>query len=129
MCVFDAWFYLPSGFLYDSDETLTNDKKDPISVLGFRFRPCLSRVYHMLDIRKKMRRRFWTIINLRKRGFSEQELVEVYETFTRPVAENCDVVFHSMLSDEQTELIENLQNHVIYSLPISATKMWVMSGL
>ena len=70
--------------------------------------------------------RFWTLINLRNRVFSEEELIEVYKTFVSPVADYCDVVYHPILTDEQDELIENLQNltlKLIYGPWLSARKM------
>ena len=41
------------------------------------------------------------------------ELVQVYKTMIRPVAEYESVVYHSSLEDEQDELLDNLQNHVL----------------
>ena len=66
-----------------------------------------------MTIRKKFRQRFWTLFNLKKNGFSEEELVKVYKTCIRPVADYLDVVYHAMLTDDLDEELDRLQNHAL----------------
>lgn len=51
--------------------------------------------------------------NLKKSGFSEDELIRVYKTMIRPVMDYGSVVYHSSLTDAQDELIDSLQNHAL----------------
>ena len=56
----------------------------------------------------------------------------MYKTVIRPVAEYSSVVYHSQMTDEQNEILERQQNHIlklIYGPRISAGKMREMSGL
>ena len=56
-----------------------------------------------------LRKRYWILYHLRRYGFTEEELCKVYQTIIRPVADYCCVVYHSMLSDEQDELLYRCQ--------------------
>ena len=60
-----------------------------------------------------MRQRYWTLLNLKHSGFSQGELVRVYTTVIRPVADYACVVYHSSLTGEQDELLEQCQNHAL----------------
>ena len=83
-------------------------------------------------VKRGIRSRLWTIRNLKNSGFTEEELVRVYTTMIRPVADYAAVVYHSSLTDEQDEAIDNLQNaalRMIYGSGISARKMRSMAGL
>lgn len=76
--------------------------------------------------------RLWTLRNLKNSGFTNEELVRVFSTIIRPVIEYVAVMYHSSLTDEQDEAIENLQNaalKMIYGPGISARKMHALSGL
>ena len=87
---------------------------------------------HIDAIRRKFRQRFWVLIHLRAFGFSEQELVKVYKTVVRPIAEYCAVVFHSQMTDEQDEILERQQSHalkLIFGPHISAGRMREMAGV
>ena len=72
------------------------------------------------------------IIHLRSLGFTQPELVRLYKTVVRPVAEYCAVVFHSQLTDEQDTMLERLQNHalkLIYGPGISASRMRLLADI
>ena len=86
----------------------------------------------MDSVSKKFRQRYWTLRNLKLKGFSDKELTQVYKTMIRPMAEYGCVAFHSSYTDEQDEHIEKLQNHAlkcIYGPGISARKIRSLSGL
>lgn len=71
-------------------------------------------------------RRFWSLRHLRKVGFNDQELVKVYTSSIRPLAEYCCPAFHSMLTDEQDQLLENAQVgalRAIFGFGLSARKL------
>lgn len=52
-----------------------------------------------------MRQKFCVLYHLR----GQEELVKVYLTNIVPIADYCCVVYHSVLTDEQDELLENSQ--------------------
>ena len=68
---------------------------------------------HVMSIRKKFRQRMWTLYNLKKNGFSNEELVKVYKTCIRPVADYLDVVYHPSLPDDLDEELDRLQNQAL----------------
>ena len=49
------------------------------------------------------------LYHLRKAGFKEHELAKVYRTIILPIADYCAAVYHSLLTDEQDQIIERLQ--------------------
>ena len=61
------------------------------------------------SIQKNVRSRLWTLRNLKSSGFTEDKLINVYKTI-RPVLDYGCLVYHSSLTNEQDELIDNLQN-------------------
>ena len=74
----------------------------------------------------------WVLINLRKFGFTQDELVRVYLMNIRPVADYAAVVYHSLMTDEQDEILERQQNFalkLIYGPKISAAKMRQKAGI
>ena len=64
----------------------------------------------MESIKTKFRQRLWTLYNLKKHGFTVDELVLVYKTVVRPVADYCDIVYHLLLTDQQDEELERAQD-------------------
>ena len=64
--------------------------------------------------------------NLKANGFNNEELVHVYKTMIRPVAEYGCVVYHSSLTDDQDERLERLQDHAlkcIFGSDLSARRL------
>ena len=69
---------------------------------------------------------------MKRNGFNKEELLKVYKTMLRPVADYACAVYHSSLSNEQDEKIERLQSHAlkcIYGPWISARKMRDLAGI
>ena len=87
---------------------------------------------HVETVIKKFRQRYWTLFNLKKHGFSAEELVIVYKTMILPLADYCDVIYHSLLSDEMDEQLDRLQNHAlrcIYGHGLSGRKLRALAGV
>jgi hypothetical protein len=82
---------------------------DSVGILGFIFSSSPTVTNHIEATIKKTRRRYWVLRHLKKFGFSEQELVEVYQSLVRSVTEYCSVVYHSLLTDEQAKALERTQ--------------------
>ena len=66
-----------------------------------------------MGIRKRFRQKLWALFNLKKNGFSKEELVTAYKSSIRPVADYLDVVYHSMLTDDLDEELDRLQNQAL----------------
>ena len=109
LCVSGAIDYKADAYLLDADQNRVGCN-ETIKALGVRFSSKLDMEEHVKYIVKSMRSRYWTLRNLKKNGFNEAELVQVYKTILRPVAEYGCPVFHSSLTDDQDERLERVQD-------------------
>ena len=64
-------------------------------------------------IRDKFRRKFWSLIHLRRSGFKGGRLFRVYCALVRPVIETNSVVYHAMLTGTQAAELEKMQKKVL----------------
>ena len=104
LCISDALSFVPGSYIRPSegsDKISSGGREDSMKLLGFRVSNCPGVAAHIEAVRKKFRQRFWVLIHLRTFGFTEKELVKVYTTILRPVAEYCAPVYHSQMTDEQ----------------------------
>ena len=103
-----------------------------MKILGFHFtdRPTVDA--HILAVKRRFRQKYWTLIHLKKYGFSEEELATVYKTIVRPVADYCSVVYHPMMTDAQDEEMDRCQAHAlrcIYGMGVSYAEMRRRAGV
>ena len=87
---------------------------------------------HVQVLSGRFRSRFWVLRHLRNAGFNEEELVKVYKTILRPVADYLCVFYHSILTDEQDEQIERLQVQAlkcIFGWRVPYSEMRSMAGV
>ena len=83
-------------------------------------------------IQRKFRSRYWMLRNLKKSGFTSDELVTIYKTMVRPVANYGAVEYHSTITDRQDEHLDGLQNNAlkcIFGPGLSGRKMREMAGI
>jgi hypothetical protein len=80
-----------------------------VKILGFTFDNKPTVAAHIEETIKKTRRRYWVLRHLKNYGFTSEELVAVYQSLVRSVIEFCSVVYHSLLTDEQSKSLERLQ--------------------
>ena len=86
----------------------------------------------MEALRKRMSERVWILQHLGKAGFSQEELTVVYQTVIRPTLDYCSVVYHSMLNNEQDQVLERLQVKdlkSIYGFGVPYTEMREKAGV
>lgn len=130
VCVSDALSYVADAFILDEDQGRIGCQ-DSFKALGMNFsnRPTMDE--QVRSITKKFRARYWTLRNLKNSGFSTEELVTVYKTMIRPVADYACVVYHSSLTDEQDEALDRLQNHALKCIfgPLSGRKLRELAGV
>ena len=131
ICVSDALAYEADAFLLDEDGGRIGCQKT-LKALGMRFSNRPNMNLHVEHIRKTFRSRYWTLRNLKRNGFNQAELVQVYKSMIRSVADYGAVVYHSSLTGEQNELLERCQNHALKSIfgyGMSARRMREEAGL
>ena len=131
LCMSGALEYKADSFMLDADQTRINCAST-INALGVRFSSNLDKEEQVKYITKAMRSHYWTLRNLKNNGFNTAELVQVYKTIIRPVAEYGCVVYHSSLTDDQDERLERLQDHAfkcIFGTEQSARRLRGLAGL
>ena len=101
-------------------------------VLGWHFSSRPNADAQMTVLKKRFRERLWILRHLRHNGFTEAELVVVYTTMVRPVADFMQEAYHSMITDAQDEALERLQVHAlraIFGPRLSGRKLRGLAGL
>ena len=131
MCTSAAVSFEPRAHLRDEDGSQISSQKS-LKVLGFTFDSDASVKTQANAVKSKLRARTWTLEKLKKCGLSEKELVRVFSSSIRPVAEYVSPVLHPMLNDYQSQMIERQQNQAlkfIFGPDISAAKMRKKAGI
>ena len=131
LCVSDAMSYRAAAFIEDRDG-IRLSSGGSLKVLGFHMdgRPTVHA--HVEAMRKRMRERVWVLRHLKNSGFTEEELATVYTTVIRPVVDYCCVVYHSLLTDEQDQIVERMQSQAlksIYGYKLSYSQMRDKAGV
>ena len=125
ICISDSLAYEADAFLLDEDGGRVGCQKS-LKALGMRFSNRPNMREHVEHVRKAFRSRNWTLRNLKRNGFNQAELVQVYKSMIRSVADYGEVVYHSSLTGEQDELQERCQKHAlkcIFGYGMSARRM------
>ena len=86
MCINAATSYKTSAKLTDQSGGVI-ESVNKANYLGVTIDSDCSLTSHVQNIRSKMRARTWALIKLRQSGFSEKELVQIYCSYVRPIAE------------------------------------------
>ena len=115
LCISDALTYRAAAHILDNDGGRI-ESTDKMKILGFHFDSRPTAHAHVAALRARMRETVWVIRHLKHSGFNEPELVRVYKTVVRPVLDYCCVVYHSILTDEQDQIIERLQAQALKSI-------------
>ena len=132
LLVSDKMSYTPEAYIEDEAGSRISSTNDSIRILGFHVGADGTPWKHVRATIKNIRQRYWVLWHLRSFGFNQDELVKVYTSTIRPLADYCSVVYHSALSDEMDEALENAQNgalRIIFGPRMSARKMREASGL
>ena len=131
LVVSDAVNYTPVAYITDRDGVRIESTQS-MKVLGFNFSNKPTMHAHVNAVLSKIRQKYWSLRHLRKVGFNQIELVEVYKTMIRPTADYLDVVYHSLLTDEQDEALENAQLgalRTIFDYKLSGRKLREKAGV
>ena len=111
VCISPPTGYATSAMIKAKDETITSQSS--VKLLGFVVDSTGGVGSHVDMVKDKFRRRFWSLIHLRKAGIKGFHLYRLYTVLVRPVLEANGVVFHSMLTVGQSKELEKLQKHVL----------------
>ena len=92
-----------------SINSVTLDRIDITKILGIWISEDLSWSKNCQEIAKKAYSRLSLITKLKYVGVSKNDLLDIYILFIRSVTEYCAVVFHSSLTQQQSEKLERIQ--------------------
>ena len=125
VCMSDANTYRARAFFNDNEGRRLSSGVG-MKVLGFHLdsRPTVHA--HVEALRKRMRESVWVLRHLGLSGFTQDELATVYRTILRPILDYCCVFYHSILTDEQDQVIERMQAQAlknIYGFKMSYAEM------
>ena len=113
----------------------TGDKiesSETLKILGFEFDRNPNPGKQIDRIISKFSARTWSLRYLKRSGMQTQDLIHVYITFIRPIAEYAAPSFQSMLTQEMINKLERQQARalkIIYGFHHSYRKTLEMSGL
>ena len=123
--------YQARTHIYDNEGTRI-DSTENLKILGFIFNNNATVNDQVEALIRKTNMRTWTLRELANSGFTETERLKVYTTMIRPVLEYSNVIYHSMLTQELEEKLENVQARAlknIYGHVYSKRQVLQMSGL
>ena len=86
---------------------------DELKILGFWFGNKPTVEIHVQKMCSKFRSKLWTLRKLKKAGMSTEDLLKVYTTVIRAVADFATPTYHSLLNSTQTNQIEQLQRRAL----------------
>ena len=124
LCVSAATSFRPLVQIKLEDQVISGQEK--MKILGVTVDKDYSFKSHVKNVRRNLRRRTWALSKLRRRGVKEDKLVKAYVSLIRPVAEYAAPAWHSLITAEQSELIERQQTQAlknIFGVGLSAAKM------
>ena len=116
---------------------VTNDgtrieSSETLKLLGFIFSGSPTPTAQVNALIAKFRTRLWSLRYLKRSGMRENDLCQAYVTYLRPVIEYGSVVIHSMLTREQSDLIDRQQVRalkIVYGFDKSSRQVLEASGL
>ena len=112
LCISDALATTSEAYIEDGEGNVLTSG-DGIKMLGFHMDRRPSVGAHIEALRKRFRSRTWILMHLKHAGFNTEELSKVYRVIVRPVADYMQVVYHSMMTDRQDEVVERLQSQAL----------------
>ena len=108
ICFSDSNFSNTKSFINIDDEDRIYSE-DNMKVLGFIFSSKPGVGAHVDYMSKKFKKSLWSLHHLKRANIPNDRLILVYCTMLRAIIEFSNVVYHSMLTEEQNKSIEGLQ--------------------
>ena len=131
LAISDAKSYEARAHIYDQTGSRI-DSTSTLKALGFVFNSSADVSNQVDALCKRFRSRTWALRDLRKAGLSTDDLIRVYKSTIRPIIEYSSVIYHPMLTEEQTEYIEKQQTRAlknIFGNQYSRRRLYELSGI
>ena len=120
---------IKSYIRYDNTEMQSVDE---LKILGFWFGSKPNVDVHINKLCEKFRSKLWILRKLRKAGMDQNDLLTVFKTVIRTVADFASPTYHSLLNKSQTTQLEQLQRRalkIIYGHDIPYSECLEKSGI
>ena len=114
MCVSQSINYDVSSYINIGGEKRWSE--DSMKVLGFHFDSKCNMSVHIGEIKKKFAKRLWIIRHLKRVQIPIEKLIRIYCALVRPLFDYASVVYHSMLTANQTNDLERLQANALRTI-------------
>ena len=112
ICISDSLNYDVGAYILDSSgQRIKSGAK--MKVLGWHFSTKPNADAYINVLQRRFRQCYWILRHLKQNGFAQEDLIKVYTTMLRPVADYMQEIYHSMISDRQDEAIERLQTYAL----------------
>ena len=95
------------AFIRVNNEKISSSHTLKICGYNFGNRPDVAE--QVRSIEKKFNQRSWLLRNLKRSGFTKDDLKIAYNSFILPIFDFTAVVYHSLLTQEQSIKLERLQ--------------------
>ena len=130
LSISSAHYDTEARILTESDVEISST--DRLKVLGFVFGPKPSVSYQIENLIRRTNKRFFVLVKYKKNGIPTEKLKDIYCSVMRSVLEYSGVVYHSLLTKYETNLLERVQKRAlraIYGYDHSYEELLVKSGL
>ena len=132
LMVFSAATSFEARAILEDDQGNKIHSTDSLKMLGYTYDKEAGPSLHVKIIAQKMRSRSWALAKLKRAEFTNEELIKTYKVYMRPLVEYLSVLWHPMLSAEQSATLEQQQTQAlrhIYGYGPSAAKMRSWAGI
>ena len=115
LCISSARSYVPCPYLQTiENQTITASKS--MKVLGFHFSSEPNVKENLYVLQNKFKNRIWALRHLKRNGFKQNDLVRVYRSMIRPVAEYCSPVYHPLITQKDSHELERIQMQALKTI-------------
>ena len=115
-----------------TDDGTRMESAGTLKLLGFIFDGTPTAGAQVDSMIAKFRRRLWSLRYLKKAGLPDSDVCGAYVTYLRPVLEYGSVPIHSILTKEQSDLIDKQQIRalkIVFGFDKTSSQVLTMSGL
>ena len=130
LCVTEAINYEVNSFVKLGNDTINSG--DRMKVLGFWLDTKMNMSAQVAAIKKKFCSKIWILRHLKRAKITERKLLRIYCAMLLPCFDYGSIVYHSMLTDLQSQELERLQSialKTVYGWNFSYRSCLEKSGL
>ena len=107
LCITNAINYEVKSFVRLEGENI--ESSETLKILGFHLDKKCSMNAQVAAIKRKFAARIWIIRHLKRARLNNDKLIRIYCSLIRPCIEYAQVIYHSMLTDQQATALERMQ--------------------